>query len=422
MTLYDNNMNQFNEQYDNIMIDQSSIDKISNIGNNSPISNVPKSKTLFQTKIIKGYEDEKSTEYKKNNQRQNVNYKNNRASSYNKSFGNTTPNRSILTKSKLSINSKNNNSCYNKSINRKNSYGNISIKNKNCYNGNNYIKKDSNKENYIINKLTNEVEHIKNYCNELQRQFDNHCLIRNERREFENIKKENIKLTAEISILKEDVSELMKKVSIINNRIESIQQENNTLKLQNKNLLNFLSIMNNNTNGIKKLKSFNMNQISNNNSMLNINNNSNNTNNESMNIINLINDAKNNDNEIKNNIKNLAENKNLKSINNDKYYLNNLNSEQINFSISNSLSKNLDNIQKQNNYDDKYYTGLNYVNKNPNNDMSTKYSKTVSNNFNNNATDIASLIKSNYNLTNQVRNLNNSKNKANRYFIPKNED
>ena len=43
-------------------------------------------------------------------------------------------------------------------------------------------------------------------------------------------------------------------------------------------------------------------------------------------------------------------------------------------------------------------------------------------NLENNATDIASLIQSNFNLTNQYRNSSNSKNKQNRFLIPKNDD
>ncbi len=110
----------------------------------------------------------------------------------------TTPNHSILTRSKLSTNSKNNSFCKNTHNNfRKNSLASA--------------KKNIDKEINIINKLTQEVQHIKNYCNELQRQFDNHCLIKNEKKEFENIKKENIKLTAEVSILKDEVEELIKK-------------------------------------------------------------------------------------------------------------------------------------------------------------------------------------------------------------------
>ena len=43
-------------------------------------------------------------------------------------------------------------------------------------------------------------------------------------------------------------------------------------------------------------------------------------------------------------------------------------------------------------------------------------------NTGNNATDIASLIQSNFNITNQFRNSSNSKTKQNRFLIPKNED
>ena len=42
-------------------------------------------------------------------------------------------------------------------------------------------------------------------------------------------------------------------------------------------------------------------------------------------------------------------------------------------------------------------------------------------NLSNNATDIISLIQSNFNLTNQNRNSNNSKGKQNRFLIPKDD-
>ena len=43
-------------------------------------------------------------------------------------------------------------------------------------------------------------------------------------------------------------------------------------------------------------------------------------------------------------------------------------------------------------------------------------------NKNDNATDIISLIQSNFNLTNHNRTSSNSKNRQNRYLIPKNDD
>ena len=490
-------LNQFNDPLDNIFVEQglNSTDITKSILDNknqanSPSSNPQKNNNLFQNGYIGRYNDGKNTRFKKYNQSQ-YNNKNKRKTSYNQSYnqsiGNTTPNRSFLTKSKLSINSKNNSSY--KNINRKNSGSNLSFKSnlklrnnsQMIRNNNNFMRKDPNKESIILGKLTEEVEHIKNYCNELQRQFDNHCLIKNEKKEFENIKKENIKLTAEVSILKDDVAELMKKFSLINNKIDSMQQENNSLRMQNKNLLNFISIMNNSSSGgLKKFKTFNMDQASNT-SLLNINNNYNNldnannqdllshNNNESMNIINLINNNNSKSNNRSNSYmdlngnNNLKRNSNVNSINNNNInnsnknigymsntnynfhnnsnnnnnnnLINNLNSDQIDFSISKSISKNFDKIQIQDQYKDKNYLTCdnfdnrsNYMNINSNtNNIQTQY-KTIGNmglgnkNMGDNATDIASLIQSNFNLTKQVRNESNNKNKQNRYLIPKSED
>ena len=475
-------INMFIEQPLNITEINKSFENRNQSNNSSP--NFTKTKSNFQFENIKTYEDKKKSNENKYKNNQN---KNSQKRPYNnQSIGNTTPNRSFLTKSKFSINSKNNSSYKNNK--RKNSTSNYSNYNKSnisnlnyklrntspiiSYN-NNYMKKDPNKELIVINKLTQEVEHIKNYCNELKRQFDNHCMIKNEKKEFDNIKKENIKLTAEVSILKDDVAELMKKFSLINNKIDYMQKENNNLKNQNKNLLNFISIMSDNSNnGIKQLKSLNknMNQINNNNPLLNIKNNINNQDlyynkssiNESMNIINLINNSKNNNNngrksfsEINNNSK-LMKNSSLKylskniDIKNNSNFMsstnynfkksNNLNSEQIDFSISNSISKNFEKIQEKpqtnyyrtiNNYDSKFdYTNIN-TNTNTNNntnllsniDHTNQIIEPIGNlsnkNMKDNATDIVSLIQSNFNLTNQFRNNNNNNNKQNRFLIPK---
>ena len=481
-----NYFNQMNDPLDNILIDEpistndinkSIFDNKNSSNNTSP--NFQKFKSNFQLTNINEYNDKNNSKFRKSNQsnyNNNYNKNNSKRGYYNKSIGNTTPNRSFLTKSKLSINSKNSSS---KNLRRKNSsiiYNNkSSISNLNHNSRttspmitytNNFMRKDPKKESLIINKLTQEVEHIKNYCTELQRQFDNHCLIKNEKKEFDNIKKENIKLTAEVSILKDDVAQLMKKFSIINNKIDSMQQENNNLKIQNKNLLNFISIMSNNSNnGIKRLNSFNMNQISNN-TLLNINNNnqtnqdlfSKNSNNESMNIINLINNKSNNNlsnngsksfGEAGNN--KLIKNSSFKSITNNNYMSNTnynfnknnniLNSELIDFSISNSISKNFDKIQELtkdnnyrtlNNFDSRVdYTNINTnANTNPNiqSKIQSQYQtigqigQVNKNNIKDNATDIVSLIQSNFNLTNQFKNAGNNKSKQTRYLIPKSDD
>ena len=457
--------NKMNDPLDNIFLDnqnplntaeisKSIFDSKNNSYNSS--QNYKNSKSNLELENIQGYNYQNANRLVNNNRLNKNNNRNNQKRAYNKSKGNTTPNRSFLTKSKLSINSKNT-SCY-KNMKRKNgnnnynynyNKSNISNLNKNLRNNspcvtynNNFMRKDPNKESIIINKLAEEIEHIKNYCNELQRQFNNHCIIKNERKEFDNIKKENIKLTAEVSILKDDVAELMKKFSLINNKIDNIQQENNNLKIQNKHLLDFISIMNNSNNNldIKRLKSFNMN--SNNNNSKNLF--SNNSNNESMNIINLIN---NNNTNIETNDK-LIKNSSSKILNNNSNYLsntnynfnynknNNFNSEKIDFSISNSINTN--EKLKEEPQDNNYRTINNFKNRNDyininstiNENLESKINKPYQtieqtkkiNNINNtkdNATDIVSLIQSNFNLTNQFKN-NTNNNRQNRYLIPKN--
>ena len=436
---------EFNDNLDNIFNDKNTntvefekslfennnninINTFNNNINRTP--NFPKSKKAFNKK--------------NNNIKTNNNKRQYFTNSKNSIRTTTTPNHSILTRSKLSTNSKNNSFCKNTHNNfRKNSLASA--------------KKSIDKELNIINKLTQEVQHIKNYCNELQRQFDNHCLIKNEKKEFENIKKENIKLTAEVSILKDDVAELMKKYGNINNKIESIQQENNNLKIQNKNLLNFISIMSNSTstNGINKLKNFNITSLTN--QELTNNNKNQNNNNESMNIINLINNNNNknslinesramnntNTNNNKNDIYNISNNLNNFdklnfNINNNNNFnlnnLNNLNSEQIEFSISKSLSKNFEKpeLNSKNYFKTINDSKLDYTNAITNSNTNINIQSRTKSDFRtighgnkntgNNGTDIISLIQSNFNLTNQNRNSSNSKNKQGRFLIPKDDN
>ena len=330
-------------------------------------------------------------------------------------ISNLTPNHSFKKKFTKPVN--------NSRITSNNSRSKTNLKNNTSNFQGILINKDPNKTLNIINKLTEEVEHVKKYCIDLQRQFDNHCLIRNEKKEFENIKKENIKLTAEVSILKDDISELMKKFNLINNKIDSMQQENSNLKMQNKNLMNFLSSMN--ENGISKLKSFNVNNLTNNNiqysinkSNNNINPNYTNSNNESMNIINLI---------------------------NKKNSSTNLNSEQLLdtsiFNISKSINKNIDNKVINNNNFSKTLNPIEYkvtgynssisneINRGgENNDVAINISKDMKvredKGINNNATDLLSLIQSNFNLTNNLNKFSNTNHNfnQNRYLIPKNEN
>ena len=329
------------------------------------------------------------------------------------SISNLTPNRSFKRKFTRS----------NSRITTNNSRSRTNIKNNTSNFQGILINKDPNKTLNIINKLTEEIEHVKKYCSDLQRQFDNHCLIRNEKKEFENIKKENIKLSAEVSILKDDISELMKKFNLINNKIDSMQQENNNLKMQNKNLMNFLSSMN--ENGISKLKSFNANNLTSNNNVKysmnksnnNINTNCIKSNNESMNIINLINKKSNNINLSSEQLLDTSVFNISKSINknNDSKMINN-----------NNFSKTLNPIEyRVRGYNSNISNEINRLGENNNvtvnvsNDINAREDKRI----NNNATDLLSLIQSNFNLTNNLNNFSNTNNdfNKNRYLIPKAE-
>ena len=95
-------------------------------------------------------------------------------------------------------------------------------------------------------KFQEELYHIKSFVENLQLELKKHCLLSNEKEEFERIKKENIKLNSDVNILKDDMNELMKKYNIINERINKLEGENEILKKQNKYLLDFINENNNN--------------------------------------------------------------------------------------------------------------------------------------------------------------------------------
>ena len=120
---------------------------------------------------------------------------------------------------------------------------------KSSVNSNRYTStsKSPNKD-IIYQKFNDELKHIKSYCETIDRELKNHCLLSNERKEFENIKKENIKLIADVGILKEDMIDIMKKYQQLSERMVKLEGENEQLRIQNKKLIAFISMMNNNNN------------------------------------------------------------------------------------------------------------------------------------------------------------------------------
>lgn len=101
------------------------------------------------------------------------------------------------------------------------------------------IKQDQHK-NEALQKFSEEIKHIRSCCEALNNELAEHCLISSEKNEFEKIKKENIKLLADVSILKEDMNDIMKKYSMLNMKVNQLENENEMLRNQNKKLLSFI--------------------------------------------------------------------------------------------------------------------------------------------------------------------------------------
>ena len=79
-----------------------------------------------------------------------------------------------------------------------------------------------------------ELEHIKDFCRNLQKTQQSNCLVTHERKNFENMKSEVIKLSSDVNIIKEELSEINNIFQQINIRINKLEDENNNLKYQNK--------------------------------------------------------------------------------------------------------------------------------------------------------------------------------------------
>ena len=234
---------------------------------------------------------------------------------------------------------------------------------KSSMNSNRYTStsKSPNKD-IIYQKFNDELKHIRSYCETIERELKNHCLLSNERKEFENIKKENIKLIADVGILKEDMIDIMKKYQQLSERMVKLEGENEQLRLQNKKLIAFISMMNNN----------------NNRSMVN-------------------------------------------NSNNELVFSNNTNNEQ--FSQIKSINNNIDNLNRMMNEQITEMSAFNN-NTNSNNDISIKSNVTPppNNNISNitsNIGNLSALTQMNQTIASKYRTVTPVKSR--RYLIPKNE-
>ena len=167
----------------------------------------------------------------------------------------------------------------------------------------------SKNSNETLEKMNDEFFHINNYLKELNLQIDNNCLYQKEKENFNFLKKENIKMLSDVSIMKDDIKDLILKFKNLNDKINEMQKQNEIIKNQNNNLINFIENQNKNnqTENFITNESFNFNNKSKN---LNLNTYSDFSNNI-LNTNNFINNYESNEN------KNLENNFNLTELNNN---------------------------------------------------------------------------------------------------------
>jgi hypothetical protein len=97
----------------------------------------------------------------------------------------------------------------------------------------------SKNSNETLEKMNDEFFHINNYLKELNLQIDNNCLYQKEKENFNFLKKENIKMLSDVSIMKDDIKDLILKFKNLNDKINEMQKQNEIIKNQNNNLINF---------------------------------------------------------------------------------------------------------------------------------------------------------------------------------------
>jgi hypothetical protein len=88
--------------------------------------------------------------------------------------------------------------------------------------------------------LTEEFEHLKKFVKDLKISHEENCIMENEKKNFDRIKNDHIKLNADTNILKEDVKEILTNMQQLTKRINFLEEENKNLRTHNKNLVKFI--------------------------------------------------------------------------------------------------------------------------------------------------------------------------------------
>lgn len=96
-----------------------------------------------------------------------------------------------------------------------------------------------------IKNIYEEIEHVKEYTKDIKKSIEQNCIMENEKKNFDKMKNEFIKLNADVNIMKEDMKEVMGSLHNILKRINFLEDENKNLRQHNKNLVKFVQNRNN---------------------------------------------------------------------------------------------------------------------------------------------------------------------------------
>ncbi len=118
----------------------------------------------------------------------------------------------------------------------------------------------------ILKNLIDEMEHLKEVCKDLKKTQEENCLLHNEKTIFEKIKNEHIKLNADMSIIKDDIKEILGNYHNLMKRVVALEEENKNLRAHNKNLVRNMQNLNNGW--VENNSNNNYNPTNNNNSRL----------------------------------------------------------------------------------------------------------------------------------------------------------
>lgn len=91
-----------------------------------------------------------------------------------------------------------------------------------------------------IKNLTDELEHVKQFCKTMKQTMEENCIMANEKKAFDRMKNDFIKVSADVNIIKEDMKEMMTNFHEMMQKVNKLEEENKNLRAHNKNLVKFV--------------------------------------------------------------------------------------------------------------------------------------------------------------------------------------